>query len=405
MAQAKGKRLPQPRPWWAAGLLAGLAGLALWAATREPAVLSAADRPKPAERAALPDDLDRIPPASIFTLTVRVADLWGHESAKGVREMFRKQPGLAQDFGKLLGAAPADIDRLTLVMAEPRQHGPVFAVATVKPYDRAKVLRAAVPDAKEEKVKGKYALHANKDHQAVWFVSERAYFVGDPGDLAEVIEMKADGKKGGGLDAALKAAAGKHVAVLGVNTQRINEEFANQFPPQAEPYKPLLEARSAVATLDLGKEMTAAARLEFANETAAGEGEKAAKALTELGRQFLAKVQGDLGQDKGAAQLVGVLKQAGAALKAARVRKQGAALEAKATIQAEPAVLAAAALDAVQRIRLAALRIQSTNNLKQLALALHSYHDTYGSFPPAAVYGPDGKPLLSWRVLILPFLG
>jgi hypothetical protein len=44
------------------------------------------------------------------------------------------------------------------------------------------------------------------------------------------------------------------------------------------------------------------------------------------------------------------------------------------------------------------------NNLKQIGLALHNFHDRYGCFPPAVVKGPDGKPWHSWRVLILPFL-
>ena len=44
------------------------------------------------------------------------------------------------------------------------------------------------------------------------------------------------------------------------------------------------------------------------------------------------------------------------------------------------------------------------NNLKQIGLAPHNYHDTYKSFPPAFVLGPDGKPWHSWRALILPFL-
>jgi hypothetical protein len=43
-------------------------------------------------------------------------------------------------------------------------------------------------------------------------------------------------------------------------------------------------------------------------------------------------------------------------------------------------------------------------HLKDIGLAMHNYHDTYGSFPPPAVYSKEGQPLLSWRVLLLPFL-
>ena len=45
------------------------------------------------------------------------------------------------------------------------------------------------------------------------------------------------------------------------------------------------------------------------------------------------------------------------------------------------------------------------NNLKQIGLALLEYHQKYGSFPPAFVADANGKPLYSWRVLILPELG
>jgi hypothetical protein len=43
--------------------------------------------------------------------------------------------------------------------------------------------------------------------------------------------------------------------------------------------------------------------------------------------------------------------------------------------------------------------------LKFLALAMHNYHAVNGTLPPAAVTAPDGTPLLSWRVLLLPYLG
>jgi uncharacterized protein (TIGR03067 family) len=51
------------------------------------------------------------------------------------------------------------------------------------------------------------------------------------------------------------------------------------------------------------------------------------------------------------------------------------------------------------------LRLRSANNLKQIALAFHSYHDAFTMMPAHAIYSKDGKtPLLSWRVAILPFI-
>lgn len=47
---------------------------------------------------------------------------------------------------------------------------------------------------------------------------------------------------------------------------------------------------------------------------------------------------------------------------------------------------------------------RSRNNLKQIGLAMHNFHDIFDKFPPAVVYGPDGKPWHSWRVLILPYV-
>src|SRR5579884_2292255 len=55
-------------------------------------------------------------------------------------------------------------------------------------------------------------------------------------------------------------------------------------------------------------------------------------------------------------------------------------------------------------MRQAAARTRSSNRLRQIGIAMHNYNDTYGHLPTQAIYGKDGKPLLSWRVLILPFM-
>jgi hypothetical protein len=67
-------------------------------------------------------------------------------------------------------------------------------------------------------------------------------------------------------------------------------------------------------------------------------------------------------------------------------------------------VLVALLLPAVQSAREAARRNSSINNLKQIMLAMLNFHDAKKKFPTAAITDKDGKPLLSWRVQILPYI-
>jgi hypothetical protein len=58
----------------------------------------------------------------------------------------------------------------------------------------------------------------------------------------------------------------------------------------------------------------------------------------------------------------------------------------------------------VRNARRAALQALGANNLRQIGLALHNYYDTHKMFPTPASYDAGGKPLLSWRVHLLPYL-
>jgi len=67
-------------------------------------------------------------------------------------------------------------------------------------------------------------------------------------------------------------------------------------------------------------------------------------------------------------------------------------------------VVVALLLPAIQSGRESVPRVRCPNNLKQIGLAMHNYHFKYGCFPPAYVADAKGRPLQSWRVLLLPYV-
>jgi len=65
------------------------------------------------------------------------------------------------------------------------------------------------------------------------------------------------------------------------------------------------------------------------------------------------------------------------------------------------AILIALLVPAVQKVREAAARTQCTNNLKQIGLGFHNYHDTFKALPPGRIDTNGGA---TWAVLILPYI-
>ena len=99
-------------------------------------------------------------------------------------------------------------------------------------------------------------------------------------------------------------------------------------------------------------------------------------------------------------------------MKSSHVRVRGFTLIELLVVIAIIAILIALLLPAVQQAREAARRTQCKNNLKQLGLAIHNYHETHSVFPPgycgdpgnscSSVDGDDNG--WGWSVFILPFI-
>ncbi len=76
----------------------------------------------------------------------------------------------------------------------------------------------------------------------------------------------------------------------------------------------------------------------------------------------------------------------------------------RAVIDVSPELLSDLVVPLIQSVRETHWRNRCVNNLKRIGLAMHNYHQAYGKFPRQATLSPEGKPLLSWRVQLLPFL-
>jgi hypothetical protein len=394
----------RPGPWrqasWAAAVMAGALAVA-WAVGSPGA--AARDEKADAPAAALPPDLARVPADSVALASLRLADLLRSPVVKPVldnKEMGKEIADALKEGEKNLGVPLTEVERITAVLPALVQGAePVVFVATTKPYDKKKLVAAL--GGQEETYKGQ-TYYTKGARQALHLLGDRAFVFGVTSDIKNLLDAPA--KATGPMAAGIKLAAGKHLASLAVYPIPIGDQFGELLPPEGEPFKPLLKAKLATATLDLGEESRASLRLTFSDEAGAKAAVKSVQVGQQLAKQLLGQGIKSLESLDGSKNIVDMLKQVEKAVTSAPVKQEGTAVTATANLKIDMATVGVTLVQSVQRVRSAAARTQSANNLKQIALAMHNYHDTYGAFPPHAIYGKDGKPLLSWRVQILPFI-
>jgi hypothetical protein len=308
---------------------------------------------------------------------------------------------------------------------------PALFIVTADAKEVARLREQVAQHGKEHRHKGKIYYTTGEGpvgpSQAVHFVNERTYVRGHVRAVKAGLERGTPAEVSGPLVPALEKAMKKHHVVVGLQIsgeaiRDLGEVLSNSPEPGVRrALAPLAATRSAALWADAGKQTRATVELHFADEHSARRGLDAAQdglallrihALGGLIAQVEDEVE-DADEKNRERVFFGLLclERLEAALRAVKAERDGATIRLAAAADTDLEALdgqVAAALKARagdERAQQTRARRKSVANLKQIGLALHNLNDTYRYLPPAAILDKQtGRPLLSWRVAILPYI-
>ena len=387
---------------------------------------------KPAEIKPVGSDFAYVPTDAIGVVHLRLGDLLKSEGFGLYLKVLGKADSKVLDILKNgFAIDPLTIETYTAVALPIAAGNPepqmVSVIAFSKPYDKTKILATEFSGMKP-KVAGKKEYYLERE-TGYSFSDDRHVIIGPEASLVAYLTHPEN--PNGKFRERLRAdAAGKLIYATGdLSRIPIPAQAANAVPAE---YRALLKAKFATLSVD-NRAPTAKIdfHLTFANADDAADGEKSALQATQLARSFIPNLKKDIeakltasqpadGVRKletypdvfGMAMVLGGLNTADEWLAAPPLKRDGQKLAmtvevpemSSTTYLGVSSIAVGLLLPAVQKVREAAARAQATNHLKQLGLAMHNYHDTFMRLPPAAIVDKNGKPLLSWRVAILPYL-
>ena len=215
----------------------------------------------------------------------------------------------------------------------------------------------------------------------------------------------------GSLSGALEAAAGKHMVVAGCNLRSIKDAIPRDGYAEILPFGSILSSRSATLTFDLSDEMKLALRIDAPDAATAKRAHDVLKSLHILGLEMLPGLKKISEREENPAKILFPLFEP--LLRDAQFEQKEAVVMMTMTAKVDVATWAVAFSEAIEKTRRAADRARASNNLKQIGIAVHAYHDTMNHFPFPGVAAPKGQPMggvpsanpnLSWRVAILPYI-
>jgi prepilin-type processing-associated H-X9-DG protein len=358
-------------------------------------------------------------------VTVRLTELLAADALKGVRAAVEADmPYFTADIERTYGVKPLAFDRITVAVFQIAPPGerpgvvPVIVRTLRQPADDAAVLKATGGTTVVErgKLRGQPDVRlVESSRRTVLGLTGTAILTAEVPARAEAYPVVADlfaTARKLDAEAAAEAKAENAVAVVRADGRSLRAQLADRGRDGVpEPFAPLLaaDAGRAVVTLRPGGTVrgratppTLAVRgsLTFPDAAKARAAEPAVKAALGLvaGLAEKGKREATDADREGVPMAEAVARMVARAAVAA----DGPALTLAASADLTPAVSAALA-GGPKRLDEAARRAVSTNNLKQIGLAVHNFESANGHLPDN-IYAKDGTPLLSWRVHLLPYI-
>ncbi len=332
-----------------------------------------------------------------------------------------------------VGFDPVDVEEFVLFVEPPVAGPPGFAVELkfAKPFELSQLKDRLVGHTQPGELGGKaYLKSAHPMGPSFFMPDERTLLVANEAALERMLKVEGTEQHSPLIDRVRNMSNAydlSAVADIASVRQLVNSALGvavmqqgKKFPKELQPF---LDAPNLVNAVELATTLTEAGPTSL---VVYGENEASAEKLLAMVDNALdmwrVKLQADLSKTKvsddpvqrAAGQYLERLMnryldmfrptREGANLVMFRVEGGTDPNQQQLTNVAVIGILVALILPAVQAAREAARRNQSMNNMKQLMLALLIYSDAHKKFPAHASYSPDGKPLLSWRVQVLPFL-